>query len=499
MYKYITPVPIPPAKTPPLVSPLSIHRQLSSSTLFLIKPLSPDPHPTEYRRHTNIENQTEHDIGLFRDNTTATWTICTISRMPPVKPRRVAEIMLSWLGLDLISCTELQILWAGYGHICAVEARDSNDKTKTTSRMILKLISPPGLGDRTKDEGHLRKMLSYQVEQYFYQEIAPRLLEDGVAVAECLASTRDSAGKPHAEELHGLTATLMSDLRPQFPVAGGKRSALRPRQVHAALDWLARFHSSSWASLPDNEGLDLFLLPPLEEAKRRRSGQVDPKRSKLWLNGGYTYLATRRKEYASLADDETSEWSAAFCKPLETNAGDDGPSPPSSVAELVAAFLTPSGRPFETYIHGDVKSENLFTTEPGDRVAFFDFQYVGLGLGVCDLAKLFTCSVPLDMLADCRGPDEVPLTLPMEEGEKALLEKYRQTLLSRKPSGRGPLAYDWCDFVRHWETALVDWCRFQASWGFWGNTEWLEARVRFILGDDGWRNWLREECTRLHT
>lgn len=308
---------------------------------------------------------------------------------------------------------------------------------------------------------------------------------------------RNSTGKPQAEELHGLTATLMSDLRPEFPVAGGKRSALQPRQVHAALDWLARFHASSWASLPDSE-LDLFLLPPLEEATRRRSGEADAARSKLWLNGGYTYLATRRKEYASLAEDETSEWSAAFCGPFETKAGEDGSSSPSSVAELVAAFLTPCGRPFESYIHGDVKSENLFTTEPGDRVAFFDFQYVGLGLGVCDLAKLFTCSVPLDMLTACRGPGEVPHKLAMDKGEKALLEQYRQTLLSGKPSGRGPPTYDWQDFVRHWEAALVDWCRFQASWGFWGNTEWLEARVRFILEDDGWRNWLKEECTRLH-
>ncbi|BEJ10790.1 hypothetical protein CspHIS471_0102120 [Cutaneotrichosporon sp. HIS471] len=32
-----------------------------------------------------------------------------------------------------------------------------------------------------------------------------------------------------------------------------------------------------------------------------------------------------------------------------------------------------------------------------------------------------------------------------------------------------------------------------ASWGFWGNTEWLEARVRHILADAGWRTWLKNE------
>ena len=46
--------------------------------------------------------------------------------------------------------------------------------------------------------------------------------------------------------------------------------------------------------------------------------------------------------------------------------------------------------------------------------------------------------------------------------------------------------YEWDLFIRHWEIALVDWLRFQASWGFWGNTEWLEARVRSILGDEQW-------------
>ena len=49
--------------------------------------------------------------------------------------------------------------------------------------------------------------------------------------------------------------------------------------------------------------------------------------------------------------------------------------------------------------------------------------------------------------------------------------------------------------MRHWEAALVDWCRFQASWGFWGNTEWLQARVRSILADEGWREWLLREVS----
>ena len=404
--------------------------------------------------------------------------------------------MLSWLGLDLVSCTNLQSLWAGYGHICRVIASTEDDEVATRFQkylvksgngsakrfsLILKLISPPPTSNQ--DEGHLRKMLSYEVEQYFYDEVTPHLLEDHTAVAKCLASTRNLGEHANAKELEGILATLMTDLSLEFPVSGEKRSVLTSTQVEAALEWLANFHSSSWKLLPDN--LNDYLLPPLEEAKRRQISAANGG-SKIWLNGGYTYLATRRQEYASLADGSDPEWSVPFCEPTKGSS--------LSITEKVAQYLTPSGRPFETYIHGDVKSENLFTTVSGDQIAMYDFQYVGIGIGACDLAKLFTCSVPLKILTNDRS---VPNELPMEEGERSLLEKYLQALHDGRPQQKRDWKYDWDLFVRHWETALIDWCRFQASWGFWGNTDWLEARVRYILKDDGWRAWLdRELATR---
>lgn len=411
---------------------------------------------------------------------------------PASSPERVAAIMLSWHSLELVSCITLQTLWAGYGRICAISARATTDDAArkleklcglgsgvagTSYPLVLKLISPPRDGTSNGDEGHLRKMLSYEVEQYFYSDVVP-LLGDSIGVAKCLASTRGMHGEGEGEkELGGLMATIMVDLRPKFPVVGGKRSALNRTQVQGALNWLADFHGRSLGLKPDT--LDDYLLPPLEESKRRqRAGEAG---STLWLNGGYTYLATRRTEYASLVEDD-SEWSEALCSTFEGSS--------LSVAEMAALFLTPCGRATESYIHGDVKSENLFTTTNGEDVAFFDFQYVGLGLGVCDLAKLFTCSVPLQMLVDAH--ESLPDHLTMGEGERQLLERYRARLLQNETAD----SYEWETFKRHWETALVDWCRFQASWGFWGNTEWLEARVRSILSDRKWRNWLHENTNR---
>ncbi|KAI0483479.1 kinase-like domain-containing protein [Xylaria cf. heliscus] len=411
--------------------------------------------------------------------------------LDPVHPMNVAEhvaaIMLSWHSLELISLRKVQSLWAGYGHICEVTARATTSAAAERMRemygddigtpgedgkdmfaLILKLISPPPTPRGAGVEGHLRKIMSYEVEQNFYG-IALRLGRD-LPMARCISATQ---GKPGSDTPEGLTATLMTDLRPKYPVAGEKRAALNETQVHAALDWLSLFHKKSWGVLP-HMPLRELLLPPLEEAERR--GRGDAPGQSVWLNGGYTYLATRRAEYASLAADTDSEWSSALCQ---------APSPGESpIAEKVADVLTPRGRYHETLIHGDVKSENLFTTHAGSEVAFYDFQYVGLGLGVCDLAKLFTCSVPLHMLAD----DDGPAVLQMGEGERKLLERYRENLLAGTDK-----AYDWDTFVRHWETALVDWLRFQASWGFWGNTEWLEARVRSILKDQNWMMWLDEQ------
>ncbi|KAF2795976.1 hypothetical protein K505DRAFT_323686 [Melanomma pulvis-pyrius CBS 109.77] len=419
---------------------------------------------------------------------------------PPPSPSSVASSLLASKGLKLHSLRVIQSLWAGYGQTCHVTASPSlsanssaqtsrsvsaaNSNVSTPQELqsfILKMTMP--LRTDKSDEGHTRKALSYQVEQYFYSELAP-LLPSSISVAKCSTSINE-----HHPDGTSTTAMLLSDLREQFPVAGEKRDELSPTQVHAALDWLSGFHGFWWPQVKDMDRHSL-VRPPLEEVEHDAGGARE---KTVWLNGGYTYLATRRKEYSSLARDSSSKWNALLTMSKDSSI---------SIAEMVADILAPrkEGRgateDYQTLIHGDVKSENLFTSVSGEEVAFYDFQYVGLGLGVCDLAKLFTCSLPLDMLV---GDASVSLDmeLEMQQGEKALLERYLARLkdVSKKE-------YDWDVFLMHWETALVDWLRFQASWGFWGHTEWLEARVRWILKDKGWRekvegNWKKSQ--RIHS
>lgn len=391
-------------------------------------------------------------------------------------PTDVATVLLQKNGMRLVSLKVLQRLWAGYGYVCHVTATPFNDAAEnstgssadnsgsstpqTEQSFIVKLISPPPA--KASDEGHIRKILSYQVEQYFYTHLAPRMPEN-IPVAKCFASINEQ----HVDGT-AMTAMVLTDLRQAFPVAGEKRSVLSEKQVSAALNWLASFHGFWWDFAQNRVSL---VKPPLEETKSRNESRT------IWLNGGYTYLATRRKEFADLKADTDSEWCLPLTEPWENSI---------CLAEVVAAVLAPNEHlsgptdQYQTVIHGDVKSENLFTTKSGDQAVFYDFQYIGLGLGVCDLAKLFTCSVPLNMLVerDLQGSH----SLDMQPGEKKLLQAYWEEL--QTTAGK---SYDWELFNFHWKTALVDWLRFQASWGFWGNTAWLESRARCILADDGWR------------
>lgn len=415
---------------------------------------------------------------------------------PPPSPEAIATDLLATKNLTLLSLTPIQSLWAGYGQICRLTAapkpnttapskpKDSGLSTPLDQQIpqtyILKLTTPPPTpSSAPPTESHTRKLLSYAAERHFYTRLAP-LLPASIPVADCLASS--TLPLPDGNRT---TALLLSDLKQEFPVAGGKREALDATQAYAALDWLAGFHGFWWEGSFGRVGefeRGRLVRAPLEELERGGGGGDGEGGRGVWLNGGYTYLATRREEWDSLVGDGGSEWSEALTEAV------DGEGDGECVAEVVAEVLAPSAdghgavEDYVTLIHGDVKSENLFASATGEAVAFYDFQYVGLGLGVCDLAKLFTCSVPLGMLVE--GGD-VPNVLTMQEGEKELLERYWKRLRDM-----GKREYEWEVFVRHWETALVDWLRFQASWGFWGNTEWLEARVRSILADSLWKQWL---------
>lgn len=91
-------------------------------------------------------------------------------------------------------------------------------------------------------------------------------------------------------------------------------------------------------------------------------------------------------------------------------------------------------------------------------MAFFDFQYVGFGCGLSDVAKLFTCSVERDLLflddeeegeeegEGEEGEDgEEGMAMGMGKGEERLLKHYQHIL--ENVSGK---KYSWEILVMHW-------------------------------------------------
>ena len=141
-------------------------------------------------------------------------------------------------------------------------------------------------------------------------------------------------------------------------------------------------------------------------------------------------------------------------------------------------------------LHGDAKAANIFFTPRSNsiprRCALYDFQYVGVGLVTRDLVYFLGTTARASLLRRI-------------EDEKDLLRSYHselvQVIRSRKevsPEIASFLEregdYTFEKLWEHWELAIIDWYRFMAGWGFWGNDGWVEQRARQIAA-----NWAEDQ------
>lgn len=124
-----------------------------------------------------------------------------------------------------------------------------------------------------------------------------------------------------------------------------RRPARRGRELDACLDWLAAFHATFLGAAPEG----------------------------LWPVGTYWQLETRREELERMADRALA----------------------GAADELHRALR---GARFQTLVHGDAKPANFCFTPGGDTAAAVDFQYVGGGPGVRDVAYLLH-GAPADLVA----------------------------------------------------------------------------------------------------
>lgn len=362
-------------------------------------------------------------------------------------------------GTCIRRAVHLAELWAGYGHIFRIQVEQcaassgSPSTNKLHGTYIVKTIQPPPSSGEGYDEGHARKMLSYRVEANFYRYFAETVSSEECSVPKLIASSASNDATGHQGQ-----TLILEDISLRFPVLTERRGTLNDAQVRKSLEWLAHFHASSWDIT--SVSTDGFCPPPSQACEQNWRG------TGLWQQGGYHYLATRQHELESI-DPHTDPWGQ-----LGLHAESDLP------ISVDWCLNNPADRSRLSLIHGDVKAANMAFSTDTRHMAMYDFQYVGVGLGVQDLAKFLTTSIPGRYLDD-------------QDGEEKLLKMYHGCLVDKLPNGA---KYEFEQLMRDWELALVSWVRFLAGWsgGFWGNVDWLQHRVQRLLSDQEWVQGVRQ-------
>jgi len=134
-----------------------------------------------------------------------------------------------------------------------------------------------------------------------------------------------------ADTIDGESVMLLEDL----DAAGFSLRKEHPNtsDIHLYLQWLAHFHATFLNEQPTG----------------------------LWPVGTYWHLATRPDELAAMRDKQLQQAAPAIDKMLNQCQ-------------------------FQTFVHGDAKVANFCFSNDGKAVAAVDFQYVGGGCGIKDVA-----------------------------------------------------------------------------------------------------------------
>lgn len=335
----------------------------------------------------------------------------------------------------LVESEVIQSLWSGYGKIVRVgleyEVGTSVPLvggavgTPRPSSVVVKHVHWPDEKHHPRgwntSRSHERKVKSYQVETAFYSGWVQRC-DDSCRVPECFAL-----------EMHGDEVFMVME---DLDAAGfsGRRSHVTDREIKACLSWLANFHAEFLGEQPTG----------------------------LWETGTYWHLDTRPDEWAELDDPKLKAAACAIDRKL-------------------------SGSPFQTFVHGDAKLANFCfsdhqvgTAVPAVRgavgtprptsVAAVDFQYVGGGCGMKDVAYF---------LGSCLCEDEC------ERQETALLDFYFKELKTAleqrgKQIDFAALETDWRAL---YPVAWTDFFRFLQGWspGHWKIHRYSERLAQEVM------------------
>ncbi len=188
------------------------------------------------------------------------------------------------------------------------------------------------------------------------------------------------------------------------------------RDVEACLRWLACFHATFLGERPTH----------------------------LWKVGTYWHLDTRPDELKALKDDSLKKMAGRIDQRLKKC-------------------------PYQTFVHGDAKLANFCFSKEGP-VAMVDFQYVGRGCGMKDVAYL---------MGDCFSESEYI------EVESQVLEFYfsvlkQECVMKNKQIDFRSLEKEW----RHlFPWAWVDFYRFMKGWApeYCGASAYTDLMIQRVI------------------
>jgi hypothetical protein len=148
---------------------------------------------------------------------------------------------------------------------------------------------------------------------------------------------------------------------------------------------------------------------------------MDEKPEKLWTQGTYWHLETRPDELKALKDTALK-----------------------GAAKLIDRKL--NNCKFKTFVHGDAKLENFCFSEDGNSVAALDFQYVGGGCGMKDIAYFIDSCLYDD---ECESWEDDVLVFYFKELKKALDIKQKNVdFQALEKEWRELYHVAWADFYR---------------------------------------------------
>jgi hypothetical protein len=190
-----------------------------------------------------------------------------------------------------------------------------------------------------------------------------------------------------------------------------RKRTVRWEEIAACLTWLAQFHASYFGEIPNG----------------------------LWEVGTYWHLETRPHELAVLEDQKLKEAAAVIDKKLNTCT-------------------------YKTFVHGDAKLANFCFAEDGP-VAGVDFQYVGGGCGMKDVAYF---------IGSCLNEREC------ERLEAQILDTYFGSLQNAMKERNEALEKEWRSLYR---VAWADFHRFLKGWspGHWKINSYSERVTAEVI------------------